>query len=465
VIQTPDPEEFLPEENFLGDFERAYLDRPLNRRSPELKRTRSPSVRRSQPVNESSDFQQVVRSRTATRSPSPVGFKPSARGQPRIPAGRGAFQSPLQTRARGRSSLGEGRVHEERLPVLQDDIYPATSKVGHALSRFKDKFRKRCAPFRIFRQGDSDVFVRIDPKNPGQPPRQVVWGEERFKVVQALHEGEGHYGGVNKTRAKVADRYWFPRLTKFVNEFVKTCDVCQKERVGAAPRDDRTIFPTPPTTPWFRTHVDLCGPFEESGPQKYRYIAVAVDSVTKVVEVRPLRGTKAKGVDSEEVADFLQTEVVHKYPGVYEVVTDRGGEFGAKFTLLCKAWGIKHVKIAAKNPKANGRVERYMRVIKPALRKCAHEHPGEWHKHVSGVACDLRAAHQETIKMSPTMALFGREAILPIEREIPALSTSKQPNLDQEETDEPRERNVLKQWSICNPCVKLTLNRFSSFRK
>jgi hypothetical protein len=79
-----------------------------------------------------------------------------------------------------------------------------------------------------------------------------------------------------------------------------------------------------------------------------------VDSVTKFVEVRPLRGSKLKGVDSEEVADFLQTEILHRYPGVYEVVTDRGGEFGAKFTMLCKAWGIKHVKIAAKNPKANG---------------------------------------------------------------------------------------------------------------
>jgi hypothetical protein len=40
--------------------------------------------------------------------------------------------------------------------------------------------------------------------------------------------------------------------------------------------------------------------------------------------------------------------------------------------------------------------------------------------------------------MSPTMALFGREAILPIEREIPTLSTLKQPNLDQEETEEQR---------------------------
>jgi hypothetical protein len=40
---------------------------------------------------------------------------------------------------------------------------------------------------------------------------------------------------------------------------------------------------------------------------------VAVDSVTKFVEVRPLKGSKLKGVDLEEVADFLQTEILHRY--------------------------------------------------------------------------------------------------------------------------------------------------------
>jgi hypothetical protein len=68
---------------------------------------------------------------------------------------------------------------------LQDDIYPATDKVGRALNKFRENFRKRCAPFRILRQGDYDVFVRIDPDNPSSPPRRVVWGKERFKVVQA----------------------------------------------------------------------------------------------------------------------------------------------------------------------------------------------------------------------------------------------------------------------------------------
>jgi hypothetical protein len=148
---------------------------------------------------------------------------------------------------------------------LQDDIYPATDKVGRALNKFRENFRKRCAPFRILRQGDYDLLVRIDPGNPANPSQRVVWGEERFKVIQALHKGEGHYGGAEKTRLKMADRYWFPQLIESVREFIETCDVCQKERVGAAPRDDREIFPTPPTAPWFRTTLICVVPLKNRG--------------------------------------------------------------------------------------------------------------------------------------------------------------------------------------------------------
>jgi hypothetical protein len=103
-----------------------------------------------------------------------------------------------------------------------------------------------------------------------------------------------------------------------------------------------------------------------------------------------------------------------------------------------------------------------MRVIKPALRKCTHEHLGESgtkFKHVSGVACDLRSAHQETIKMSPTMALFEREAILPIEKEIPTLSTLKPPNLDQDETKAQRNerfKTMEHMQSLCKAHIKQT---------
>jgi hypothetical protein len=83
--------------------------------------------------------------------------------------------------------------------------------------------------------------------------------------------------------------------------------------------------------------VDLCGPFEPSGPLKYRYIAVAVDLLTKFVIMKPLVGSPKKGVNPEEVANFVQNEVFHRYAGVFEVVTDRGPEFSSLFFALCKS--------------------------------------------------------------------------------------------------------------------------------
>jgi hypothetical protein len=307
VIQGAEPEELLSEENFLGDFEREYLHLRLNEALPGLQSARSPTRKRGQPVNESTNLQRAVRLRTSTRSPSLQRFNSPPRGQPRTPAGRGAFQSPLQIGARGRHSPGEGRVCAERLS-LPPRRRLSNDQQGRARSlQIQEQVSQTLCSLPHFPSGGLRRVRANRSEESGQPPRTVIWGEERFKVVQALHEGEGHYGGAEKTRLEVADRYWFPQLTNFVGEFVKTCDVCQKERVGAAARDDREIFPTPPTAPWFRTHVDLCGPFKESGPQKFRYIAVAVDSVTKFVEARPLRRSKLKGVDSEEVAHFLQT--------------------------------------------------------------------------------------------------------------------------------------------------------------
>jgi hypothetical protein len=311
--------------------------------------------------------------------------------------------------------------------------------VGKQLKRFWENFRKRCKPFRLIQEGDKDVMVRINVGDPSLEPRRVLWGEERFQAVQSIHEREGHCGGFEKTRIKVAQRYWCPSLTTFGRQYVRHCDLCQKENAKIAPRCYREIFPTPPTAPWFRVHVDLCGPFEPLGPLKYRYIAVAVDSLAKFVEMKPLVGFPKKGVDPKEVANFVQNEVFHRYVGVFEVVTDRGPEFLSSLSALCKSWGAPHVHISARNPHANGQVERYMQVIKAALRKCADENPTEWHIYVSGIYLDIRNNSQELIGMSPYKALFGREPILPTEMRFPTLTTLVQPDLDMEATAEQRE--------------------------
>jgi hypothetical protein len=145
--------------------------------------------------------------------------------------------------------------------------------------------------------------------------------------------------------------------------------------------------------------------------------------------------------ENERMA-HLWSEVFHRYAGVFEVVTDRGPEFSSLFSALCKSWGAKHILIAAKNPQANGQVERYMQVIKAALRKCANEHPTEWHMYVSGICSDIRNNVQVSTGMSPYKALFGREPILPVELRFPTLTTLIEPDLDMEETAEHRQSRI-----------------------
>ena len=126
---------------------------------------------------------------------------------------------------------------------------------------------------------------------------------------------------------------------------VRRCPECQFEKAGKAPRSDRELHPTPPTSPFYRVHVDTAGRFEASGVEQYRYDGVAVDLVTKWIEIWPMKTTEA----SEMAQNFLR-EVLHRHGGVIEVVTDNGPQFTSAFQESLKTWHLNHVPRAANSP-------------------------------------------------------------------------------------------------------------------
>jgi hypothetical protein len=62
------------------------------------------------------------------------------------------------------------------------------------------------------------------------------------------------------------------------------------------------------------------GPFR-TAPGSYRFILVAVDKFTKLIEVRPV-----VKVTSEEVAKFMQ-DVTHRFGVPNRIITDLGTAF------------------------------------------------------------------------------------------------------------------------------------------
>jgi hypothetical protein len=107
-----------------------------------------------------------------------------------------------------------------------------------------------------------------------------------FRVLKEVHGGWAHYPkDQRKFRTKISDRFFYHQISEVTREFINTCEGCQLEKAGIASRTDRDLHHTPPTGPYFRVHVDLCGPFRNQADKK-RYIFVCIDAMTKLCPLR-----------------------------------------------------------------------------------------------------------------------------------------------------------------------------------
>ena len=71
------------------------------------------------------------------------------------------------------------------------------------------------------------------------------------------------------------------------------------------------------------------------------------------------------------IGDFLFQEVLCRWGGLTEIVTDNGGPFVNALEHLAEKYHINHIRISAYNSQANGPVERRHRDVREALMKTA----------------------------------------------------------------------------------------------
>ena len=137
--------------------------------------------------------------------------------------------------------------------------------------------------------------------------RRCVPEDEMHSILNHCHTLPcgGHFGG-QRTAAKVLQSgFYWPTLFKDAHQFVSTCDKCQ--RMGNISKKDE-----PPMHPILEVElfdlwgIDFMGPF----PASYSnlYILLAVDYVSKWVEVIPTRTNDAK-----VVAQFLRNNIFSRF--------------------------------------------------------------------------------------------------------------------------------------------------------
>ncbi|KAF0288433.1 uncharacterized protein FJT64_013210 [Amphibalanus amphitrite] len=127
--------------------------------------------------------------------------------------------------------------------------------------------------------------------------RLVVPAALRERVLTNAHAG---HQGVVRTKQRLRERFWWPRLDRQVRDLLKSCEVCSQHD-GHVRRERPPLQPIPlPDGPWQRLMVDVIGPMR--GPSSERYGIVLVDMYSRWPEVALCQDATA-----DSICQFLET--------------------------------------------------------------------------------------------------------------------------------------------------------------
>ena len=222
-------------------------------------------------------------------------------------------------------------------------------------------------------------------------------------LIQQAHDSLGHHG-FYPTRRTLLDRFWWPTLEADVQQYVRTCHACQLRQTTKARIPPTVDMPAP----LFRKmYVDSMLMPPAAG---YRYIVQGRCSLTAWPEWRMLRRETGQTLSA-----FLFEEVLCRWGGIEEIVTDNGSAFVTALDWLQGRYGITHIRISAYNSRANGIVERQHRTIRDSIVKACDGDISRWPTVTPHVFWADRVTTRKSTGHSPFYMTHGIEPILPFD--------------------------------------------------
>jgi transposase InsO family protein len=153
------------------------------------------------------------------------------------------------------------------------------------------------------------------------------------------------------------------------------------------------------------------GPFK-TAPISYKHILVAVDKLTKWIEV-----CVVTTVTSKEAAKFIE-DITHRFGVPNRIITDQGKAFtGSEFWDFRQDSLIDVYYSSVAHPRCNGQVERangmVLQAIKDRIFDDASRYATIWHAELPHVIWGLRTQVSSATGYSPFFLVYGSEAVLP----------------------------------------------------
>jgi hypothetical protein len=195
-----------------------------------------------------------------------------------------------------------------------------------------------------------------------------------------------------------------------IARYVASCDTCR--RVKAVHMKTARPLQSLPIRTW--KCEDISMDFIVGLPKTakgFDSIWVIIDRLTKVAHFLSVK-TKYPVVAYAEhyIARILSLHGIPK-----TIVSDHGPQFVSKFwSELHKFLGTKLLHSSAYHPQISGQTERVNQILQDMLWACVLEFPQKWDDCLPLVEFSYNNSYQESIKMSPFEALYGRRCRTPL---------------------------------------------------
>ena len=233
-------------------------------------------------------------------------------------------------------------------------------------------------------------------------PRPFLPLRFRRPTFDALHS-LSHPGSKASVKL-VTQRYAWPNMRRDVQEWTRSCEACQRSKVGRHTRSPLGTFLAPDAR-FNHVHIDLVGPLPPSNG--YSYLLTCIDRFSRWPEAIPLTN-----ITADTVAHAFVERWIAMFGVPLTVTTDRGHQFeSALFRALTELLGTNRIRTTAYHPAANGMVERLHRQLKGALR--AQTSATAWTETLPLVLLGLRSCVKADFDASPAELTFGTTLRLP----------------------------------------------------
>ena len=238
----------------------------------------------------------------------------------------------------------------------------------------------------------------------GTERKQLVLPAEYIKLVlNSLHNDVGHPGR-DRTLALLRERFYWPNMTRHVEEWVDQCPRCLRRKVPATRAPMVSITSSQPLELICMDYLTL-----ETSTGGFQHILVLTDHFTRYAWAIPTKNQSA-----HTTADALMNNFILHYGFPKRLHSDQGANFEGK--VIQQLWsisGIKKSRTTPCHPMGNGMTEQFNITLLEMLGTLEPDQKAIWKRHVGPLVHAYNCTKHESTSFAPYYLMFGREPRLP----------------------------------------------------